>query len=156
MVERNGKCAPRVRQSGLVIKALSSELLVYDKERNKAHSLNETAVLIWNQCDGQKTVSEICKYLADGLTSPIDDEVVWLALDQFSKNNLLEEPVKRPKEVEKISRRDLIKRIGLTASMPLVVSIVAPTVFAAASCTQSCTLATFANDCTMPGCQGGC
>src|SRR5262245_10350063 len=156
MVESSGRCTPRVRQTGLVVKELSGELLVYDKERNKAHSLNETAVSIWKQCDGHKTVAEIGRLLADDPKAPIDVEAIWLALDQFSKNNLLEEPVRRPKGVEKISRRDLIKRIGLTASIPLVVSIVAPTVFAAASCTQSCTLATFANDCTMPGCQGGC
>jgi hypothetical protein len=79
----------------------------------------------------------------------ISDEVVWHALDQFSRDHLLEEKVKRPPDVRRLSRRELIQRIGLAASIPLVVSIVAPNVFAAASCTQTCLLPI---DCTVAGC----
>lgn len=34
-------------------------MLVYDLNTNKAASLNETSALIWQSCDGSKTVAEI-------------------------------------------------------------------------------------------------
>lgn len=153
MNETQNKLTPRARRDGLVVRELSGELLVYDRDRNKAHCLNETAALIWNHCDGQTTVRGMVELLRDHSGTAVDEQVIWYALDQFAKDHLLEERVKRPVEVGRVSRRELIQRIGLAASIPLVVSIMAPSVFAAASCTQNCTLPT---DCTLAGCQGGC
>ena len=50
---------PRARKDGLVIKELSNETLVYDLERDEAHCLNQTAGLVWKQCDGRTTVTKI-------------------------------------------------------------------------------------------------
>lgn len=150
MNETQKEITPRARRDGLVVRELSGELLVYDRDRNKAHCLNETAALIWNHCDGQTTVRGMVDLLQDHSGTPVDEHVIWYALDQFAKDHLIEERVKRPVEVGRVSRRELIQKIGLAASIPLVVSIIAPSVFAAASCTQSCTVVT---DCTVVGCQ---
>ena len=153
MNEKQNELMPRARKDGLVVSELSDELLVYDRDRNKAHCLNETAALIWNYCDGQTAVSRIRQLLQERTSEPLDEQVIWYALDQFAKDHLLEERVKRPAGIDRLSRRQLIQRIGLAASIPLVVSIIAPTVFASASCTQSCSIVT---DCKIAGCQGGC
>ena len=151
MTAKNDELTPRARKDGLVVRELSGELLVYDRDRNKAHCLNETAALIWKLCDGQTTVSRMGNLLRDQLTAPVDEQVIWYALDQFAKDHLLEERVKRPPDMGRVSRRELIQRIGLAASIPLVVSVLAPTVFAAASCTQACPSG-LPTDCTVPGC----
>jgi hypothetical protein len=153
MSVRANKSMPRARKDGLVVRELSDELLVYDRERNKAHCLNNSAALIWKHCDGLTSVSQMCALLRERTEVPIDEEVIWYALDQLAKDYLLEERVKRPAKVAQLSRRELIQRIGLAASIPLVVSVVAPTVFAAASCTQAC--GSLVN-CTIAGCQGAC
>jgi hypothetical protein len=153
MNETQNELMPRARKDGLVVSELSDELLVYDRDRNKAHCLNETAASIWNHCDGQTTVSRMRDLLQEQASEPLDEQVIWYALDQFAKDHLLEERVKRPAGIDRLSRRQLIQRIGLAASIPLVVSVIAPTVFAAASCTQLC--AVVAN-CTVPGCQVSC
>jgi len=149
MTAKNDELTPCARKDGLVVRELSGELLVYDRDRNKAHCLNETAALIWKLCDGQTTVSRMGNLLRDQSTAPVDDQVIWYALDQFARDHLIEERVKRPPDMSRVSRRELIQRIGLAASIPLVVSVLAPTVFAAASCTQACTLPI---NCTIPGC----
>jgi hypothetical protein len=150
MNETQNELTPRARRDGLVVRELSGELLVYDRDRNKAHCLNETAALIWNHCDGRTTVRGMVDLLRDHSGAAVDEHVIWYALDQFAKDHLLEERVKRPVEFGRVSRRELIQKIGLAASIPLVVSVLAPSVFAAASCTQNCTVVT---DCTIPGCQ---
>jgi hypothetical protein len=140
---------PRARKDGLVVRELAGELLVYDRERNKAHSLNETAALIWKHCDGHSTIAELRSTLEAETGASVDEQVVWYALGKFTKSFLLDEPLKRSLGARGLSRRELIQTIGLAASVPLVVSIFAPSVFAAASCTQSCTTPA---DCTVPGC----
>jgi Coenzyme PQQ synthesis protein D (PqqD) len=149
---RNG-FAPRARTAGLIVRELAGELLVYDRDRNKAHCLNETAALIWKHCDGRTTVSRLRDLLQEDKVAPVDEQVIWYALDQFAKDHLLQERLERPAGIGRLSRRELIQRIGLAASIPLVASVVAPTVFAAASCTQACTVVA---QCTIPGCQGTC
>ena len=153
MNETDNELAPRARKDGLVVRELSGELLVYDRDRNKAHCLNETAAFIWKHCDGKTTISGMRDLLQDHTAMPVDEQVVWYALDQFARDHLLEERVKRPAEIGRLSRRQLIQRIGLAASIPLVASVIAPTVFAAASCTQPCTVVA---QCTIPGCQASC
>jgi Coenzyme PQQ synthesis protein D (PqqD) len=154
MTAKNDELTPRARKDGLVVRELSGELLVYDRDRNKAHCLNETAALIWKLCDGQTTVSRMGSLLRDQSSAQVDEQVIWYALDQFAKDHLLEERVKRPPEMGRVSRRELIQRIGLAASIPLVLSVLAPTVFAAASCTQLCPINV--TQCTVPGCTVSC
>lgn len=120
--------APRARKEGLLVQELPDEVLVYDLERHKAHCLNPTAALIWKHCDGRTSVKEMARLLEKSLGMSVDEDVVWCALNQLEKDHLLGEQVSWPVGTERISRRTLIRRVGIAAVLlPLVTTIVAPT-----------------------------
>ena len=121
---------PRTRRSGLVIKEADGEVLIYDLERNKAHCLNETAAKVWKYCDGKTTVAAACSFLSHELHAPCDQKLLWYALEQFAKDNLLEEKLELPAFIlGGMSRRQMVRVLGLTAviALPLVTTILAPT-----------------------------
>ena len=119
---------PQARKDGLVVRELPDEILVYDLERHEAHCLNETAAAVWHHCDGETSPSEIGFRLARQFATPVDEDVVWLALEDLGKLQLLETPVTRP--TSGLTRGDVIRRAGLVASVlavPAVFSMAAPT-----------------------------
>lgn len=128
---------PEARKEGLVVQHLSDEVLVYDQKRHKGHCLNQTAALVWKHCDGKTSVSEMARLLEEELKAPVKEEVVWLALEQLGKTNLLNNRVTLAQPG--MSRRDVMKRIGFAAAvaLPVVTSIVAPTATQAATCKAS-------------------
>lgn len=150
---------PKARKSQLITKEVAREILVYDLNRDEAHCLNSTAARVWAHCDGVTTVREMKLLLADELQAPVADEVVWLALEQLRKARLLTEPLLHEPlanfaQVEQMSRRALVRRLGVAAAVtvPLVTSIVAPRAAAAASCLPASSPCTADAQC----CSGGC
>lgn len=126
---------PLARTDALVVKELQDEVLVYDLKRDKAHCLNPTAAAVWKHCDGKLAVADMARLLESDLEKPLDDEVVWLALRQLDKFHLLQERGRLPQAKQGISRRDLIRRIGVSAVLlPAIISITAPTAKAQGSC----------------------
>ena len=129
---------PRAREDQLVIQELPDEVLVYDVNRHKAHCLNRTAAFIWRHCDGRTSVAEIATLLRKELKFPIDEAVVWLALDRLGRAHLLQGMVRPPAGPARLSRREVIQKLalvgGLSMLAPVVSSIVAPTTAQAASC----------------------
>lgn len=119
---------PKRRQQGLVVRALPTEVLIYDTERHEAHCLNRSAALVWEQCDGLTPPLEIARKIAITLAAVVDEDVVLHALDQLETFHLLEAEGPARASSARISRRELIQRLGLAASvvMPLVSSISAP------------------------------
>jgi hypothetical protein len=121
---------PQPRREGLLVQELGQEIIIYDQRRNLCHSLNPTAALVWRHCDGQTTITEIAALLAQENDSPQGEELVWLAVKQLEKAGLLREPIRRTTEDVKISRRNLLRKIGLaggvTLFLPVISSIVAP------------------------------
>ena len=142
---------PRAREGSLIIKTLPDEVLVYDLKTDKAHCLNRTAAFVWNNCNGRKSVSEITRLLAKELRAPVEESVTWLALDQLEEFKLLQERVTKPANVNGISRRQMVRRLGLAAAvgLPIITSIIAPTPAQAASCGGPCTSAA---QCTVDNC----
>ena len=121
---------PIARKSGLVVQEMPDEVLVYDLNTNKAHCLNQTAATVWQACDGNKSISDIAANFGDG-----NEDLVWLAIDQLSENNLLETQV--ASKFKGQSRREVIKKIGLASivAVPVIASLVAPqNALAAQSC----------------------
>lgn len=118
---------PKARQSNLLWTEIGDEVVVYDTDRNRAHSLNPTAALVWRQCDGVRTVAEIATAVKSELGSPADEDVVLVALNQLSEANLLEQKTADP-DHRRISRRELVHRLGVAgaAVVPLVTSLVVP------------------------------
>jgi len=126
---------PKARHNKLVIQELEDEVLVYDLKRNQAHCLNRTAALIWEHCDGKQTVRGLARLLEQEFGVVTDEEVVWLGLLQLNKFHLLQEQMAPSAGPDRISRRELGRRLGAVAasSLPLIVSVVAPTAAQAAS-----------------------
>lgn len=131
---------PLARQEKLVIQEMPDEVLVYDLKQNKAHCLNKAAAFVWNQCDGQTSVAELAHLMVEEFKTPFDETLVWRAIDQLNKADLLEVKVERPKEVVLQSRRRMLGRLGSAAllSVPVVMSITLPVAAAAASVPTAC------------------
>jgi hypothetical protein len=145
---------PLARKSELVTREVAGEMLIYDRTSDEAHCLNPTAALVWANCDGQTTIAELARLLEAELKMPVADEIVWFALAQLEKSNLLQEPWPGRSKMEQISRRALVRRLGIAAAVtvPLVTSIVAPTAAAAASCLPTSAPCTADSDCCSNNC----
>jgi hypothetical protein len=131
---KNPSVLPRARTKDLVIRELGDETLVYDLVSDKAHCLNQSAALVWKSCDGKTTAEKAARALSEKFGAPVDKEVVWLAIDQLRRFDLVEshEPTV---PVRSVSRRSLVlKYAPAVLALPVVMSIVAPTPAQTASC----------------------
>src|SRR6266496_3279497 len=119
---------PKARRENLIVQELPDELLIYDEERDRAHCLNQTASTIWQKCDGRTSVEEITRFLSEKAKSPVPDQVVWYALQQFERNHLLAEEIAPPPALAGLNRRQMVRALGIAAvvAVPLVTSILAP------------------------------
>lgn len=131
---------PKMREQGLVVDDLPDEVLVYDLDRHQAHCLNQTAALVWRHCDGHTAPGEIARRLQSQIDISGNEErsedLVWLALRQLQEQHLLEESISLPPPPSFMSRRQLMRNLGLAAAVavPVIVSIVSPTPVQAATC----------------------
>lgn len=128
---------PQTRRSGLLIRELPNELLVYDQVQHRAHCLNRTAALVFRHADGTRSAAELARLPG------ADDEVVPLALEQLAAAGLLEAGAwdAAAEPPAGMSRREVARRVGLAAAvlLPAVVSIVAPSpAEALATCVSAC------------------
>jgi hypothetical protein len=146
---------PRARSEGLVVTELDDEILVYDKERDKAHCLNQTAALVWKYSNGKRNAAEIAAAMQNKLHSPVDDQIVWYALGQLEKDHLMEGHLPVPNELTGISRREFVKTMGKAAvavTVPIVASLTAPKSALAASCLPNGSLCTSGTQCCSTCC----
>jgi hypothetical protein len=127
---------PVARTQNLELQELSGELLIYDMERHKAHCLNLSIATIWRACDGTRDVAALALVLQEKLQTPINEEVVWAALAQLSKTSLLQTAIDKPSTQQKVSRRDMARRIGGVALLPAIASLLAPRAAQAGTCKQ--------------------
>ena len=127
---------PKARTDGLIVEELDGETLVYDLETHGAHCLNPAAALVWRRSDGRTPVRDMVPSLREvGL--PEEEALVWMALSRLDDAGLVE-PVTLPGRKAGFSRREVVRVLGLTAAMTLLVpslhSVVAPLALQAASC----------------------
>lgn len=122
---------PLSRKDDIVVQEMNGEVLIYDLRENKAFCLNETAALVWQACDGKRTVAEIG-------TSVGNEDLVWLALDQLKKENLIVNEIES--KFGGLSRREAVKRVGLSSvlALPVIASLVTPTAAQTGTCTGTC------------------
>lgn len=130
----NNSQKPKARKENLVIQEMPNEVLVFDTETNKAHCLNQTAAFVWKACDGENSISDITKLFGNESGKSVDENLIWLAIDQLNESNLLAEELKA--DFKGQTRREVLKKIGLAAviALPLVSSLVAPTAALAVTC----------------------
>ncbi len=120
---------PLSRRENLVVQEVKDEILIYDLSESKAFCLNNTSALVWQACDGNKTAGEISESISRKLKSDVSEDIVWLALEQLKKENLLENKSEITGKFTGVSRRDAIRKIGLGSAiaLPIVASLVVPT-----------------------------
>jgi len=131
---------PISRKDNLVVQELNNEVLIYDLKINKAFCLNETSALVWQLCDGEKTVTEISRQLSNKLNSKANEDFVWLALEQLKEENLLANSEEITPDYSGMSRREVIRKVGLGTmiALPIVTGLIAPTA-AHAQSRRACT-----------------
>ncbi|MBI4445842.1 MAG: PqqD family protein [Acidobacteria bacterium] len=120
---------PKARRQGLISHEVGDELLVYDSENHEAKCLNRTAALVWQNCDGQKSISDLAHQVTENLSIPFSEDIVHCALDQLREFHLLEPSSILQHEKARVSRRELIRKLGQggAVAIPLVTSMFAPT-----------------------------
>ena len=128
---------PTARKENLVVQPSGDELLLYDLDSNQAICLNHTSASIWNKCDGTRSPWEIGNQLKKDFGAEIHEDVIWFALRQLHDKGLLTDT--RDGSFDHgntVSRREVIKQIGLASSvtLPIVASLVAPLSVNAQSC----------------------
>jgi hypothetical protein len=129
---------PTARRENLTVNELPDETVVYDHQRNKAHCLNRTSVLVWKLCDGKTSIARIAAEVERQLQIPRALEMVHLALEQLSKRHLLVQPVEPVSDQARASRREILKTLakGLAVAavaLPVVMTMRAPTARAQAT-----------------------
>lgn len=110
---------PIARKDDLVIQEMGGEILVYDLRNDKAICLNQTSALVWQNCDGKKDALEISKSIEKQLGTSVNENLVYFAIDQLSKERLLEKEVVT--DISGLSRREVIKKIGFASMVALPV-----------------------------------
>jgi hypothetical protein len=126
---------PISRRHKLLVAEIADEIVVLDQVRNRAHRLNRTAALVWQNCDGRHTVEDLSLLLQQKLELEQPDErVVRLALKQLRRLQMVDLETDEQEQVGRVSRRDLVRKLALGAAMlPLITSITVPTPARAAS-----------------------
>jgi hypothetical protein len=130
--------APRAcNGKDIVVRELSGELLVYDRETDSVHCLNSTAALVWKHCDGHTPIAELSAILQKQTNLPDPSRMIWMALEQLDRAHLLTERIPRSGVAKgTVSRREMMRKLGTAAAiaLPLVTSMIAPEPAQAASC----------------------
>jgi hypothetical protein len=138
---------PLARNRNLVIQQADDELLVYDLDTNKAICLNKTSAFIWENCNGNRSFQQIGEAVEKKFGELVSEDFIKFAVEQLKKENLIENKDDVVTDFNGMSRREVIKRIGLGSmvALPIIASLTAPHVNAqASSCNigASCTCTT--------------
>ncbi len=145
---------PATRKDGLTISTLDDEVLVYDPAARRASCLNSFAAEVLERCDGRRSASDITRELP---FKDVDERMVWLALADLQKAQLLQDRISIPFDADgRTNRRDLLKRIGLgtAVAVPIVAGLALPAAAQAATCVgegQSCSTGSQGKSVCCPG-----
>lgn len=128
---------PARRNLDLVTSEVGSDLVVYDQTTEAIHTLNDVTASVWRALETSKPLADVV--VETGLT----EDVVSAAASKLLDAGLLERDLPG-KSASSSSRRSLIKKAGIGASIPVLVSVSAPMAASAASCDRPCQPATLA------------
>ena len=111
---------PVARTSELIEQDADNELLIYDLRINKAYTLNKTSKVVFNACNTKTSFNDLKR------AHKYTDELIYLALDELKKNNLIEGDYASP--FAGMNRREVVKKVGLASmiALPLVTGLIAP------------------------------
>jgi hypothetical protein len=121
---------PKARTDQLLIQQTGLDTLVYDERTHRAHCLDARAARVWALCDGSRTEQQIAEEYGEGGAGAA---VVRWTLAELGKSALLDGAESAPSARVALSRRTLMKQVGL-AAIPVILAITAPRARAATSC----------------------
>ena len=125
---------PKARRERLFVQDVDDELVIYDQNTRKTHRLNPTASLVWQTCDGKKSVSDIAAALQARVARPVDEDLVRIALGQLEAANLLEHGLGDPPGSATERRRAFLRKAGaVSLLMPVVATLPRPSLAASLS-----------------------
>jgi hypothetical protein len=144
---------PLARHRDVVVQEFDKEILVYDLNTHKIHSLNQTSAIVYRHCDGRTTFEELKR------KNKFSDDLIHLAIDQLREVNLIETDNRFASPFSGMSRREAIRRVGLASmiALPFITSLVAPTAAMAQSsgapgATANCQPCTTDSQCASGNC----
>lgn len=113
---------PLAKTADIVVQTLGKEVLIYDLNTHKAFNLNETSAIVYQACDGISTIDEL------RVKTNFSDDIIFLALDELKKENLIEEDKSFISPFNGMSRREVIRKVGLASmiALPVISSLIAP------------------------------
>ena len=151
--------APVARTTGLVVRELDGEMLVYDRTRDTAHALNRMNAAVWKRCDGVTSVADMVEQIGAEFDQRISESSVFKALAELGRYRLLEEEAPAPSR-RGMSRRTMLIRSGVTvATIPVITRLALPEGVASATCTCTasgpCVVGTCPDNSALSGCHQG-
>jgi hypothetical protein len=111
---------PSANLHNLVVQSSEKETLIYNLSTHQAFCLNDTLTKVFDSCDGKTSFDELKR------NYNFTDDLIYLALDELESKNLLEDY--QGNRFDNLSRREVIKRVGLATmfALPIIVGISAP------------------------------
>jgi hypothetical protein len=84
-------CDKLCKRDNLLYRELEDESVVFDPEANTVHSLNITATVVWNNCDGKQDLQDITEKILDKFDVPQENatEDVKKIINNFRELRLL-------------------------------------------------------------------
>jgi coenzyme PQQ synthesis protein D (PqqD) len=152
---------PQARSAQLLVQTMGDELVIYDRQSLRIRRLNRTAALVWEHCNGRRSVAELVTLARTKLAAPtLAQASVERALDRLADSGLLRDATTRSPRIAPPSRRTGSRRKVALAHAPVVASMLAPTPLMSVSlslcgqgCTTSANCAGATDGCTT--CSGG-
>lgn len=129
---------PRVR-AGLLRHELDGQVLIYDARDDRVHLLDTTTGHVFELLQEEgKTRESIVSELASRMNAIETDSLLQLSLDELRKANLLDDGASKVPALSDISRRDLLRKVGLAGAaalaIPAIATLTATSAYAQASC----------------------
>jgi hypothetical protein len=116
---------PVARMTGLTVKHMGNEVVVFDDDTGNVHHLNHVAEVVWRACDGNTDVAGLSRIVARVTNTPDPVPSVELALEQLSSRGLLATNVERANSERRRDRRDALKLLAKAMAIPIVLTLTA-------------------------------
>lgn len=119
---------PLARFENIVVQEIKDEVLICDTKSNQVFCLNQTAGEVWKLCDGKTETNEIAKILSKKLKMDVSEDLILFSLIELSEKNLLTKKITAKENFQRFSRREVVRRIGLSSmiALPIITSVIMP------------------------------
>ena len=140
----------------VLVVELAGEGLLYDLTLHRAHSVNALGLAVFRALDGKTTVAQVARQLRGDVLGAVEVNDVVQAIAELERAQLIVPPRLLPSRGRRKFLGQLALTTGLSVAVPMVFSIVAPSVAEAASAVvcqpaTACTNSNLGACCGTPG-----